>query len=55
MTGTDDAATRPLHMRPQPLDGPLPDVFTTFEDEFFVDWQVAEMVASTPEKQVLYR
>ena len=54
MTGIDGAAILPLPVRPQPLDGPLPDVFTAFDDEFFVEWQVAE-AAPAPEVATLVR
>jgi len=43
LTGTDGALTLPLYGGPQPLDGPLSDVFVTFESEYFVEWQVADM------------
>jgi hypothetical protein len=43
LTGIDGAITFPLQGRPQPLDGPLPDVLVSFDDEYFVEWQVAEV------------
>ncbi len=43
MTGTDGALTLPLYGRPQPLDGSLPDVLVTFDSEYFVEWQVADV------------
>ena len=42
MTRTDGAITLPLPGRPEPLDGPLSDVFLTFDAEYFVEWQVAD-------------
>jgi len=44
LTGTDGAITLPLYGRPQPLDGSLPDVLVTFDSEYFVEWQVADVV-----------
>lgn len=55
MTGIDGAATAPLNVRPRPVDGPLPDVFTAFDNEFFVEWQVAVVAPAAPEKQILFR
>lgn len=43
MTGTDGAITLPLYGRTQPLDGSLPDVPLTFDAEYFVEWQVADV------------
>ena len=43
MTGTDGALALPLYGRPQPLDGSLPDVLVTFDSEYFVEWQVADV------------
>lgn len=43
MTGTDGAIILPLYGRPQPLDGSLSDVLVTFESEYFVEWQVADV------------
>jgi hypothetical protein len=48
LTGTDGAITLPLQGRPQPLDGPLPDVLGTFGAEYFVEWQVAD-IAPVPD------
>ena len=42
MTRIDGATTARLDARSEPLDRPLPDVFATFDAEFFVEWQVAE-------------
>jgi hypothetical protein len=28
--------------RPEPLDGPRPDVFTDFDTQFVVEWQVVD-------------
>ena len=55
MTGIDGAPAPLLQGRLQPLDGPLPDVFTMFDAEFFVEWQVPDHAsigprASAPEK-----
>jgi hypothetical protein len=55
LTGTDDAAIRPLPVGSQPLDGPLPDVFASFDDEFFVEWQVADIAPAAPVRHVLLR
>ena len=55
MTGIDGAEIRPLYARPEPLDGPMPDVFIAFDDEFFVEWQVADVGMAAPEKQILFR
>ena len=43
MTGTDGVITFPLYGRSQPLDGSLPDVLVTFDSEYFVEWQVADV------------
>lgn len=42
MTGIDGAITLTPQSR-QPLDGPLPDVLMTFDAEYFVEWQVADI------------
>lgn len=46
MTGIDGGGTAArLQDRTRTLDGPLPDVWTAFEAEFFVEWQVADGTA----------
>jgi hypothetical protein len=56
LTGNDGALSLPLYGRPQPLDGPLPDVLVTFDDdEYFVEWQVAPIAATATENQILFR
>ena len=60
MTGNDGALTLPLLSRPEPLDGPAPDVLVAFDDEFFVEWQVADIPrapesAFPQENQILFR
>jgi hypothetical protein len=59
LTGTDGALTLPLYGRPQPLDGPIPDVLVTFDNEYFVEWQVADIAPlaplAAPENQILFR
>lgn len=48
MIGTDgDTVVRP-HGHPESLPTPLPEALTTFEPEFFVEWQVAEHEILTP-------
>lgn len=46
MTATD-AAPR---FRPQPAEGPLPEMLASLEAEFFVEWQVAEAHAQRPSR-----
>jgi hypothetical protein len=55
LTGNDGALSLPLYGRPQPLDGPLPDVLVAFDDEYFVEWQVAPVAVAVPENQILFR
>ena len=55
MTGFDGAAIRPHSTRPEPLDGPLPDVFTAFDDEYFVEWQVADAGDRATQQPILFR
>jgi hypothetical protein len=56
LTGTDGAIALPMPSRPEPLDGPVPDVFVSFDGEYFVEWQVAESASpSVREKQILLR
>jgi len=55
LTGIDGPVIRPLHLRTPALEGPLPDVFTAFDEEFFVDWQVADAGPLVPEKPLLVR
>jgi hypothetical protein len=50
-----DADLRLLSARPEPLDGPMPEMFTAFDEEFFVDWQVADADSAGPEKHILFR
>ena len=47
MTGTDVLRTPALYGRPQPLDGTVPEGLVTFDSEFFVEWQVADMAPVT--------
>ena len=45
MTGIDGSTTASLQDRSQNLDAPCPDVWTAFEAEFVVEWQVPERTA----------
>ena len=42
MTGIDGGTAARLLDRTQSLDAPLPDMWTAFEAEFVVDWQVPD-------------
>lgn len=49
MTGID-GAIRTRNLSSQPADGPLPDVLVALANEYFVEWQVADVVPRRPEK-----
>jgi hypothetical protein len=49
LTGID-GAIRPRTLPSHPLDGPLPDVLVALANEFFVEWQVADVTPPRPEK-----
>jgi hypothetical protein len=42
LTGIDGGTAAELRDRIDPLAAPLPDMWTAFEAEFFVEWQVAD-------------
>ena len=49
MTGID-GAIRERSIPSQPGDRPLPDVLVALANEYFVEWQVADMTPRQPEK-----
>lgn len=49
MTGID-GAIRELTPPSQPLDRPMPDALVALANEYFVEWQVADMTPRRPEK-----
>jgi hypothetical protein len=49
LTGID-GALRIRTTPSQPSDGPLPDVMVALANEYFVEWQVADMTPRRPEK-----
>ena len=51
MTATDGATT----FRPQPAEGPLPDMLASLEAEFFVEWQVADLDSSQAPAEAVFR
>jgi hypothetical protein len=59
LTGTDGAHALSLYGRPGALDVPNVDVLVASDDEYFVDWQVADIAPLTrsaaPENQILFR
>ncbi len=42
MTGIDGGTAARLQDRTESLDAPFPDVWTAFEAEFVVEWQVCD-------------